>query len=85
MNSQQDVDEEWQLTAKRHMGTWTSRDAVVHGCKSWSVVLWEEHRPTVFENRAWRKICGPKLEEITGWKKLHIELYYLYTHEILCG
>jgi len=23
---------------------------------------------TMFENRAWTKIRGPKLEEVTGWK-----------------
>ena len=28
-----------------------------------SVELWEEHTLTVFENRAWRKLRGPKLEE----------------------
>ena len=62
MNSQQEGDEEWQLTVKHHMWSWTSTDAVVYGCKTWSVVLWEEHRLTPFENRAWRKIRG--LEEL---------------------
>lgn len=68
MNSQQEVDEEWQLTVKRHTGPQTATGAVVYGCPTWSVVLWEEHRLTLFENRAWRKILGPKLEEIMGWK-----------------
>lgn len=66
MKSQQEVHEEGQLTASRHMGPWTY--AVVHGCRTWSVVLWEENGMTVFENRVWRKICGPKLEEAKGWK-----------------
>jgi len=43
VKSQQEVDEERQLTVKRHMGLQTLTDAVVYGCKTWSVVLWEEH------------------------------------------
>jgi hypothetical protein len=36
--------------------------------------LREEHRLRVFENRALRRIFGPKRDEITGeWKKLHNE------------
>jgi hypothetical protein len=56
LNSQQEVVEEWQLTVKHHMGPRTSTNAVVCVCKTWSVVLWEEHGLTLFENRAWRKI-----------------------------
>jgi hypothetical protein len=35
----------------------------------------------VFENRALRRICGPKRDEVTGdWRKLHNEeLYNLYS------
>jgi hypothetical protein len=30
----------------------------------------EEHRLRAFQNRAWKKILGPKSEEVTGeWKK----------------
>jgi hypothetical protein len=42
--------------------------------------LREEHRLRVFENRALRRIFGPKKNEVTGeWRKLHNEkLYDLY-------
>jgi len=34
--------------------------------------LREEHRLRVFENRALRRIFGPKRDEVTGeWRKLH--------------
>jgi hypothetical protein len=39
-----------------------------------SLTLREEHRLRVFENRALRRIFGPKTDEVTGeWKKLHNE------------
>ena len=40
-----------------------------------------EHRPRVFENRALRKIFGPKRDEVTGeWRRLHnVELYDLHS------
>jgi hypothetical protein len=39
-----------------------------------------EHRLRVFENRALRRIFGPKRDEVTGdWRKLHNEeLHKLY-------
>jgi hypothetical protein len=42
--------------------------------------LREERRLRVFENRALRRIFGPKRDEVTGeWRKLHNEeLYDLY-------
>jgi hypothetical protein len=34
----------------------------------------EEHKLRVFENRALRRIFGPKWDRVTGgWKKLHNE------------
>jgi hypothetical protein len=34
----------------------------------------EERRPRVFENRVWRRVFGPKRDEVTGeWRKLHNE------------
>jgi hypothetical protein len=44
-------------------------------------MLREEHRLRVFENRVFRRIFGPKRDEVTGeWRKLHNEelrdLYY---------
>jgi hypothetical protein len=47
---------------------------VLYGCKAWSLTLREEYRLRVFENKALRKIFGPKRDEVTGeWRKLHNE------------
>ena len=47
---------------------------VLYGCETWSLTLTEERRLRVFENRALRRIFGPKRDEITGeWRKLHNE------------
>jgi hypothetical protein len=47
---------------------------------TWSLILQEEHRLRVFENRVLRKIFGPKRNEVVGgWRKLHNEeLHNLY-------
>jgi len=38
------------------------------------MTLREERRLRVFENRVWRRIFGPKRDEVTGeWRKLHNE------------
>jgi hypothetical protein len=52
-----------------------------YGCKTWSLTLREEHRFKVFENRAVRRIFGPKWDDVTGeWRKLHsVELHNLYS------
>jgi hypothetical protein len=40
----------------------------------WSLILREEHRLRVFENKVLRSIFGPKRDEVTGgWRKLHNE------------
>jgi hypothetical protein len=54
---------------------------VLHGCETWSVTLREEQRLKVFENRALRRIMGPKRDEVTGeWRRLHNEeLHDLYS------
>jgi hypothetical protein len=54
---------------------------VLYGCETWSLTLREEHRLRVFENRALRRIFGPKRDEVTGdWRKLHNEeLHNLYS------
>jgi hypothetical protein len=40
----------------------------------WSLTLREEHTLRVFENRALRRILGPKRDEVTGeCRKLHNE------------
>jgi hypothetical protein len=54
---------------------------VLYGCATWSLILREEHRLRVFENRVLRGIFGPKKDEVTGeWRKLHnVELRDLYS------
>jgi len=53
----------------------------MYGCETWSLTLWEERKLRVFENRALRRIFGPKREEVTGeWRRLHnAELNDLYS------
>ena len=44
------------------------------GLKFWSLALWEHHRLLLSENRALRKIFGPKTEEVKGeLRKMHNE------------
>jgi hypothetical protein len=44
---------------------------VLYGRDTWSLILREEHRLRVFENRVLRRIFGPKRDEATGdWRKL---------------
>jgi hypothetical protein len=53
---------------------------VLDGCETWSLILTEEHRLRVLENRVLR-ILGLNGDEVTGgWRKLHNEeLHDLYT------
>ena len=53
---------------------------LLYGCETWSLILREEHRLRVFENRLLRRIFGPKRVGVTGeWRKLHYgELNILY-------
>jgi hypothetical protein len=37
---------------------------VLYGCETLSLILREEHRLRVFENRVLRLICGPTKDEI---------------------
>jgi hypothetical protein len=47
---------------------------VSYGCETWSLTLREECRLRVFENRALRRIFGPRGYKVTGeWRKLHNE------------
>jgi hypothetical protein len=54
---------------------------VLYGRETWSLILREEHRLRVFENRVLRRIFGPKRDEVMGeWRKLHNkELHDLYS------
>jgi len=47
---------------------------IFYGCETWSLTLRQERRLRVFENRALRRILGPKRDEVTAeWRKLHNE------------
>jgi len=51
--------------------------AVLYGCETWSLTLWEERRLRMFENRVLRRIFGPKRDEvIREWRKLPNEEFY---------
>jgi hypothetical protein len=54
---------------------------ILYGCETWSLILREEHRLRVFENKVLRRIFGPKRDEVTGgWRKLcNEELRDLYS------
>ncbi|KAJ4445580.1 hypothetical protein ANN_12261 [Periplaneta americana] len=54
---------------------------VLYFCETWTLILREEHRLRVFENKVLRKIFGAKRDEVTGeWRKLHnAELHALYS------
>jgi len=44
----------------------------LYGCETWSLILREERRMRVFENRMLIRIFGPKRDEVIGeWRKLH--------------
>jgi len=55
--------------------------AVLCGCGTWSLTLWEERRLRVFENRVLRRLFGPNRNEVRGeWKKqCNEELNDLYS------
>ena len=42
---------------------------VLYGCETWSLILREERRLRVSENRVLRKVFGPKRDEETGMEK----------------
>jgi hypothetical protein len=47
---------------------------VLYGCETWSLILREEHRLRVFQNRVLKRIFGLKRDEvIRGGEKLHNE------------
>jgi hypothetical protein len=50
---------------------------VLCGCETWFLILREEHRLRVFENRVLKRIFGPKNDEvIEGWRQLLHNLYF---------
>ena len=60
---------------------------VLYGCETWSLILREERRLRVFENRVLRRVFGPKRDEVTGeWRKLIRRNLGIFTpYPILCG
>ena len=47
---------------------------VLYGCETWSLTWREERRLRAFENRVFRRVFGPKRDEVTGeWRKVHNE------------
>ena len=52
----------------------TVSSVVLYGCETWSLILRDERRLRVFENRVLRRVIVPKRDEVTGeWRKLHNE------------
>ena len=39
---------------------------VLHGYESWSLILREVYRLSIFESRVLRKVCGPRWREVKG-------------------
>jgi len=39
---------------------------VLYGCETWLLILREERRLGVFENRVLRRVFGPKRDEVIG-------------------
>jgi hypothetical protein len=58
---------------------------VMYGCETWSLILREEHRLRVFENRELSRIIVPKTDEVMGeWRKLHnVKLHNLYSSPVI--
>ena len=54
---------------------------ILYGCETWSLILREEHKLRVFENKVLRKIFGAKRDQSTGEWRSYIMLNY--THCIL--
>jgi hypothetical protein len=54
---------------------------VLYGCAIWSLILREDYRLRIFENRVLGRIFGPERDEVTGdSRKLHNEgLHNLYS------
>jgi hypothetical protein len=52
-----------------------------YGCETWPLTAREEQKVRAFENRKFRRIFGPKRDQVTGeWRKLHNEkVHNLYS------
>ena len=60
---------------------------VLYGCETWSLTLREECRLRVFENKALRRIFGPKRDEVkeSGENYITRSLMICTAHPILFG
>jgi hypothetical protein len=60
---------------KNHKAQTIILPVAMFGCETWSLILREEDRSKVFENRILRRTFGPKMDEATGgeWRKVHNE------------
>jgi hypothetical protein len=48
--------------------------AVLYGCQTWSLLLIDEYRLRLFENRVLKRTLGANWDEVTGeWRKVHNE------------
>jgi hypothetical protein len=53
---------------------------VLYGCETGSLILREEHRLRVFEDRVLRRIFGPRKDDVKGgWRKLYDESFVICT------
>jgi hypothetical protein len=43
---------------------------VLYGCETWSLILREERRLRVFENRVLRRMFGSRRDDVTGMEKI---------------
>jgi len=61
--------------------------AVLYGCETWSLILREESRLRVFENRVLRRVFGSKSDEVTGNEENYMmrSLGIFTPYPILCG
>jgi PAS domain-containing protein len=51
---------------------------VLFGCETWSLIVREEHRLRVFENRVLRRIFGQKRDEVTGGLRWEREIFDIH-------
>jgi hypothetical protein len=53
---------------------------VLYGCEAWSLILREEHRLRVFENKVLRRIFGPRKDEVNGgWRNCIMRSFVICT------
>jgi sorting nexin-29 len=53
------------------------RPTLTYGCEAWTTTKQTEKNLRVFENRVWRKICGPVIDGTTGnWRRRYNKELY---------